>query len=700
MRDSMEKMSRNTFNYDAAFSRNIGWITEWEQAALRQKSVAIAGMGGVGGAHLMTLARLGIGGFRIADLDQFEVANLNRQFGANISALGRSKVDVMAAMVRDVNPEVSVAVFGNGVREDNVDAFLSDADLFIDGLDFFAIDIRRKVFARCAELGIPAITAAPIGFGTAYLIFMPGGMPFEDYFRFEGLPEQRQYVNFALGLTPKGFHRSYLVDPSRLDLRGHRGPSTVAAVQLCAGVTAAEAAKIMLGRGKLYAAPWYHQFDAWRGRWARGRLRFGNAGPVQCLKRQIGYRAFERLSQRARPREEPVDGSEIERILDLARWAPSGDNTQPWRFEICDEDEVVVHVGVDADNIYEFADGRPTLLSAGFLLETIRIAASRFGRGADWSYLGREGGTHRIMVRMPRRKGITEDPLADYIPIRSVDRRPYRISPLSAEQKATLAAALGDGLRVTWHENRAERWRQARINASATDIRLRLREAYDVHRRIIDWDANFSRTGVPAAAIGLGPGALPLMRWVMGSWGRVRFFNRFLMGTLLPRIELDLVPGLRCAAHFTITRVDPGGPWTPEETIQAGSALQRFWLNATRMGLVMQPALAAQCFAHYAFEGAPFTEDASVRGKAAELRSQLKEAVGHDVPGIVFRGRIGGRRAESSWGRSLRLPANVSVFAAQKKTSPGTGPGEITEIEEPIERAIKPPAKSPGASTD
>ena len=45
-----------TFDYDAAFSRNIGWVTEAEQGKLRKARVAIAGLGGVGGAHLLTLS--------------------------------------------------------------------------------------------------------------------------------------------------------------------------------------------------------------------------------------------------------------------------------------------------------------------------------------------------------------------------------------------------------------------------------------------------------------------------------------------------------------------------------------------------------------------------------------------------------------------------------------------------------------------
>ena len=66
-----------TFVYEEAFSRNIGWITKAEQQILRKKRIAIAGMGGVGGVHLLTLARLGIGAFHIADLDVFETVNID-----------------------------------------------------------------------------------------------------------------------------------------------------------------------------------------------------------------------------------------------------------------------------------------------------------------------------------------------------------------------------------------------------------------------------------------------------------------------------------------------------------------------------------------------------------------------------------------------------------------------------------------------
>src|SRR5882757_5331156 len=69
------------FTFLAAFDRNLGWLADWEQLALRGKRVAVAGMGGVGGFHFLTLARLGVGAFSIADLDHFEIANFNRQVG-------------------------------------------------------------------------------------------------------------------------------------------------------------------------------------------------------------------------------------------------------------------------------------------------------------------------------------------------------------------------------------------------------------------------------------------------------------------------------------------------------------------------------------------------------------------------------------------------------------------------------------------
>jgi tRNA A37 threonylcarbamoyladenosine dehydratase len=139
------------FDYNTAFSRNIGWVTEEEQELLNSKKVAIAGAGGVGGEHLVTLARLGIGAFSISDFDEFEVHNFNRQAGAFISTLERTKCEVMREIALDINPLLDLDTYPSGIDKNNVDAFLDGADVYVDSLDFFALSARKLVFQKCQD---------------------------------------------------------------------------------------------------------------------------------------------------------------------------------------------------------------------------------------------------------------------------------------------------------------------------------------------------------------------------------------------------------------------------------------------------------------------------------------------------------------------------------------------------------------------
>jgi len=281
------------FDYSAAFSRNIGWVTSQEQERLRKMRVAIAGLGGVGGSHLLTLARLGIGAFSLAESDSFGLANFNRQAGAVLSSIGRPKLDVMIEMARTINPELDIRRFPAGVTSENTADFLGGADVYVDGLDFFAFDARSATFAACARLSVPATTAAPLGMGVALLNFLPGRMTFEEYFGFEGQTESERALRFLLGLSPAMLQQRYLVDRSRVNLAERRGPSTVMACQLCAGVAAVETLKILLGRGPLLAAPWGLHFDAYRHMYKRTWRPWGHRNPVQWLGRAIARRQLD-----------------------------------------------------------------------------------------------------------------------------------------------------------------------------------------------------------------------------------------------------------------------------------------------------------------------------------------------------------------------------------------------------------------------
>ncbi len=271
------------FDYTTAFSRNIGWLTRAEQDKIRDSRIAIAGLGGVGGAHVLSLLRLGIGALNISDFDRFSIENFNRQAGATLTTVGLPKIDCIARMARDINPSVSLRCFERGITDDNLDDFLEGVDIYVDGIDFFAVDVRRKLFAACERKRIPALTAAPLGMGTALLYFKPGEMTFEDYFRFEGQSRFEQLVRFVAGLSPAMLQRDYLVVPSAVNFPDQRGPSTVMACDLCAGVVGTEVLKLLLGRGHLRPAPWGMQFDAYSQKLSHTWRPFGNANPLQQL---------------------------------------------------------------------------------------------------------------------------------------------------------------------------------------------------------------------------------------------------------------------------------------------------------------------------------------------------------------------------------------------------------------------------------
>ena len=277
---------------DNEFSRNIGLLSEQEQERLLLSRVAVVGAGGVGGLHILTLARLGIGKFNIADPDTFEAANVSRQFGAGSSTFGRNKAEVLAEMVADINPQAEVTTFVQGVTEQNLDEFLGNANVLVDGIDFFEFTTRRKIFIAARKKGMHAITCAPLGFGSTLQTFSPDGMDFDTYF---GTNEHQSYERnlaaFAAGLAPSPYHISYL-DTSKVHMKEKKGPAVAPACTLAASLLTTEVVKIITGSQKIYAAPHYIQIDMYKRKLKKGYLWLGGNNPLQKLKTEIIFRKF------------------------------------------------------------------------------------------------------------------------------------------------------------------------------------------------------------------------------------------------------------------------------------------------------------------------------------------------------------------------------------------------------------------------
>ena len=292
MQDNNSYINDNNLFYEKAFNRNIGLLTEEEQNKLRDTKVAIVGMGGVGGFHLISLVRLGIGKFNIADMDTYELANIQRQCGAFMDTLGENKSEVMRKIALSINPHLEIKSFNQGISPENILEFMADADVLIDGIDFFSINERRLMFKEARDKCIYAVTAGPLGFSSAMLVFSPDGMSFDEYFDInDDMTYLEKIVAFGVGLAPASLHMNYL-DLNKVDLNSKKGPSLVSACNLCSSLVLTEIMKIILNKKKLKSAPNYIQFDPFLQKLKKGYLLGGNRNIIQKIKRWYLLKKF------------------------------------------------------------------------------------------------------------------------------------------------------------------------------------------------------------------------------------------------------------------------------------------------------------------------------------------------------------------------------------------------------------------------
>lgn len=339
-------------------------------------------------------------------------------------------------------------------------------------------------------------------------------------------------------------------------------------------------------------------------------------------------------------------------ILDLARWAPSGDNTQPWRFEILDEHRIRVHGSDTRDHVLYDYDGHPSHIAHGALLETMRIAASGFGLTTLWTISSEADDRNPTYdVSFADRPTMVRDPLFPCIETRTVQRRAMKTTALTEKQRQALIDAAGEGFRVQLFESLGERMKVAGLLWDSANVRLTCPEAYPVHKKIIEWHARFSKDRIPEQAVGVDPATARLMEWVMQSWGRVAFFNRYLLGTVAPRIQLDLLPALFCAAHLLVRPERP--PVRLADWVHLGIAVQRIWLTATHQGLHLQPQMTPVIFRWYARAGRHFSTEPTLFEQALSLSGDF-ERIANATPkeDFGFFARVGVSQAPHS--RSIR----------------------------------------------
>jgi nitroreductase len=341
----------------------------------------------------------------------------------------------------------------------------------------------------------------------------------------------------------------------------------------------------------------------------------------------------------------------MSQVLDLARWAPSGDNTQPWRFEVVDQCRLVIHGFDTRDHCVYDLDGHASQLSVGALIETLVIAGTNFSLRVEVKRRpGLPDTRPTFDITLVPDESITPSPLIASIPLRSVQRRPFQSRPLRSDDKQLLENSLSRGYRLRWLEGWGPKWQAALLMFRNAKLRLTIEEAYNVHKSIIEWGQRYSVDRVPDQSLGADKLTLLLMRWAMRDWQRVVFLNRWLAGTWAPRLKMDLLPGLMCGAHMVLLRDE--APCTVDDYIESGREVQRLWLTATKLGLQHQPELTPLIFSRYVREQLTFSSSEQAGTLARDLATQTSRMLETDLTKAVWIGRIGHGASASS--RSLR----------------------------------------------
>ena len=131
-------------------------------ATLSQKKVALFGVGGVGSYAAEALARCGVGRIELIDSDIVSESNINRQLCALTSTVGLPKVSVVAARLRDINPDIQVSERMEFFLPENADTFdFSSYDYVIDAID--TVSAKIELALRCKKMNIPLISSMGTG---------------------------------------------------------------------------------------------------------------------------------------------------------------------------------------------------------------------------------------------------------------------------------------------------------------------------------------------------------------------------------------------------------------------------------------------------------------------------------------------------------------------------------------------------------
>ncbi len=133
-------------------------IGEEKLQKIKNASVCICGIGGVGSYTLEALARIGVGRITIIDKDDVDITNVNRQLIATVYNVGNAKVEEAKKRIKSINPDIQVTTIKDNIGSTNVNKYITqDLDYVIDAID--SVDSKIALIKECKNKEIKIISS-------------------------------------------------------------------------------------------------------------------------------------------------------------------------------------------------------------------------------------------------------------------------------------------------------------------------------------------------------------------------------------------------------------------------------------------------------------------------------------------------------------------------------------------------------------
>lgn len=279
----------------------------------------------------------------------------------------------------------------------------------------------------------------------------------------------------------------------------------------------------------------------------------------------------------------------IKKIVEASIHAPSGDNSQPWKFALQDSTLKIFNRPEADDSFYNFRQ-RGSLVSHGALLENIIITATALGLDAKISLFPDPDNPDHVATINFETAAATADPLSEMVVSRATNRKPYEKQPLTAEQKQALTGATAKfaGLQFHWLENPENISGLAKILSLNERLILENRSIHDGLFKFIRWnkeEENRAKTGLYIKTLELEPPqemAFKLFR----KWPVINFLNKFGVSKLVAKDSAKLYAATSGYGAIEAATLDSAN------FIATGRMLQRIWLTAASLNLSLQPTTA------------------------------------------------------------------------------------------------------------